>query len=307
MRTAHVLAILGTAIAFYGQPKPPKGAEVWHEYAYYPAMISSSGGFPPRVEVMVFPFRGKSFTISLELLPALAFSPEGRAVYGVCKTESNVPITLTLCKIDLSTSKATVLEGSVGLSAGDLAVSRREDHILVSGGHQDKRDHGLFELTIPGGSVRPVLVEPQRSPRSFWMHLSLSPDGKRAVATHEGQLKLIDVVKGTVENLGDAFFLATWSPDGRWLAVLENGEHGRAILLDATTMIRKRVLGNSNLDWSPDSRYLLGMKERAGCGPYNGTLQTINVETGERTTIKSSECQVNRATTGWVSRDVPAR
>ena len=37
--------------------------------------------------------------------------------------------------------------------------------------------------------------------------------------------------------------------------------------------------GNSELSWSPDSRYLLGVKENDRCGSYSSTLQTINVET----------------------------
>ena len=74
--------------------------------------------------------------------------------------------------------------------------------------------------------------------------------------------------------------------------------------MDAKNLARRRILGHSELNWSPDSLYLLGMKQYDRCGPYYGTLEAINVQTGERTTIKSSECQVNQATTGWVSSDI---
>jgi hypothetical protein len=121
-------------------------------------------------------------------------------------------------------------------------------------------------------------------------------------------VELIDIVRGTTKPLGDEFFLAAWSPDGRWLAALENGENGRTVLMDAATLSRQRVLEHSELDWSPDSRYLLGTKRHDGCGRYEGgTLEAIDVENGERTTIASSKCQVDQATTGWVRCDVSTR
>lgn len=136
------------------------------------------------------------------------------------------------------------------------------------------------------------------------MDLSLSPDGERAVARHNDRVELIDIAGGTAEPLREDFFIAAWSPDGKWLAALERGEKGHTILLDAKTLTPVRVLGPSELDWSPDSQYLLGMKQHDWCGPYSGTLETINIETGERTTIKSSKCHVNQATTGWVRADI---
>lgn len=304
-RVSRIVAVLGTAIVTYGQPRQSKGAEAWNDYPYSAAFLSSNGGFPPHMEVVVFPFIGKAFKIPIWPARALTFSPDGKALYGVCKPYPDEPTTTSLCKIDLTTTGTTFVKGSIGLNASDLAVSDRGDHILVS----DRRgmEVVLFELRFPGGGMRLLFSESDRSPRTFWAHLSLSQDGKRAVATHNGRVELIDVTSGAAKPLGDQFFIAAWSPDGKWLAALEKGEHGRTILFDATTMTRRRVLGNSEMDWSPDSRYLLGTKEHDRCGPYSSTLQTINIDTGERTTITSSECQVNKATTGWVSRDVLAR
>ena len=139
------------------------------------------------------------------------------------------------------------------------------------------------------------------------MDLSLSPDNERAVATHNGRVELIDIVHSTAEPLGDELFTAAWSPDGKWLAAVEKGEHGRTILMDARNLKRQRILPPSELDWSPDSHYLLGMKQHDRCGPYYGTLEAIDIETGVRTTIESSECQVNQATTGWVSSEISER
>jgi hypothetical protein len=71
--------------------------------------------------------------------------------------------------------------------------------------------------------------------------------------------------------------------------------------MDTKDLSRQRILGHSELDWSPDSRYLLGVKI---CGPYSGTLEAIDIEGGHRTTIKSSKCQINQAATGWVSKEI---
>lgn len=89
---------------------------------------------------------------------------------------------------------------------------------------------GLIHFTVSNGAVRRVFAGPEIG--SEWRHLSLSPDGKRAVGTRAGRVELIDVAKGTVEYLGGEFFIAAWSPDGKWLAALEKGEHGRTILFD---------------------------------------------------------------------------
>lgn len=117
-------------------------------------------------------------------------------------------------------------------------------------------------------------------------------------------MELIDIVHGTAEPLGENLFVAAWSPDGKWLAAVERGERGRTILMDAKNLSQRRILGNSELDWSPDSHYLLGMKQQDRCGPYSGTLEAIDIETGRRTTVESSRCQVNQATTGWVSGEI---
>lgn len=140
-----------------------------------------------------------------------------------------------------------------------------------------------------------------------WQHVSVSPDGLRAVATQYGRVELIDIARGTAEPLDARFFIAAWSPDGRWLAAVENGENGRTILMDAKDLTPRRVLGNSELDWSPDSRYLLGMKRYNWCDPYSGTLEVIDIDTGKRITVRSSKCQVNQATIGWVSTAIAAK
>jgi WD40 repeat protein len=271
------------------------------DYRYSAAFISATG--TGHTELVMFPLRGRAVRIPIRSAGGpFVYGPDGKALYSQCSLDpvgSGGPVEIALCKIELRTLIKTAISGSTGLYATNFAISDQGDRIFVSGYRRDQDTCGLFEIAIPGGAMRQVLGQSDKGPKSSWRNLSLSPDGRRAVATRNGRVELIDILDGAVRPLGDELFIAAWSPNGKWLAAVEKGEQGSTILMDAETLTRQRTLGPSELDWSPDSRYLLGFKP---CGPDFGTLEAIDVESGERIVIKSSECQVNQATTGWVSR-----
>jgi hypothetical protein len=300
-------AVLGTAWTGLGQGKD---SNLPRAYAYSPAFISTISS-PGHTQLVVFPFYGKSFETPIRSASGgFVISSYGGALYGTCSPRSTEggaderPI-IALCKIDLGDGTATPIPGSSGLRVYSFAVSSHGDRIVFSGA--DRRAHdtfGLIELTQPEGRVRTILPQPDKRPQSQWMNLSLSPSNERAVGTHEGRLELIDIRSGSTEPLGGELFMAAWSPNGKWLAAVEKGQRGRTILMDAKTLNRQRTLGPSELDWSPDSRYILAVEP---CGPHSGTLDAMSVETGERTVIESSRCSVNRAATGWVRSDLVER
>jgi WD40 repeat protein len=274
------------------------------DYPYSAALISTIN--PGHNELVIFPLRGKALSIPIRSASGpFAYGRDGRALYGQCSPDPvrvGDPVKIALCKIDLKNTTTTTVRGSEGLYVASFTVSNREDRILAAGLRRRDGDiRGLFEIAIPDGWLRPVFLQADKTPKSSWRYLSLSPDGKRAVGSHNGRVELIDIQRGLAEPLQGELFMAAWSPDGKWLAAVEKGENGSTILMDAKTLTRQRNLGPSELDWSPDSQYLLGFKP---CGLYSGTLEAIDVQSGERTIIESSECQVDRATTGWVSNDV---
>jgi len=293
-RLLSLLAAYGIAAAAHAQPKDlalPK------EYPYRPALISTISAPWGHTELVVFPIIGKSFRISIRTgSQPLAFSPDGRALVGPCTPDpvrADEPIQIGLCRIDLVTGSTTPVDGSLHPVRDDVANFKKDFFDRVLG------------FTSRDGQPKTIVMQhPEKHP---WQYVSVAPDGLRAVATQYGHLELIDVARGTAEPLDARFFLAAWSPDGRWLAAVERGENGRTILMDAKDLTPRRVLGNSELDWSPDSRYLLGMKRHDWCGSYSGTLEAIDIETGKRKTIESSKCQVNQATTGWVSAEISAK
>jgi WD40 repeat protein len=220
------------------------------------------------------------------------YSPDGKALYGQCTpypAEANKPLAIALCKIDLKTGNTTPVAGTQHAFGSDTYSRHRVF---------DR----LFGLTFPGPELRTIrLQQPDMRP---WTHLSICPGGERAVGTHNGRVELIDTMHGTTKPLDGEFFIAAWSPDGKLLAALENGEKGRTVLMDATTLLRRRTLGPSDLDWSPDSRYLLGLKS---CDSDYATLEIIDVETGARMAVESSKCQINQVTAGWVSTKLAER
>lgn len=292
-RLSYIVATIILAAAIHGQHNESAVPNGPSDRA---AFISTIGAGPGHLALVVFPLHGAAFKIPIRSIGVpLAFGPDGKALYGPCTPPSGdvvspeEPIKIALCKTDLKTGLTTPVPGT----AQDF-VPRREDAAtgLVH----------LFGLTQPDGKPRAISLPADAHP---WMNLSLSPDNKRAVATHNGRAELIDIVRGTFQPLGDGLFMAAWSPDGKLLAAVQEGEHGRTILMDAKSLARRRILGPSELAWSPDSHYLLGMKQHDRCGPHYGTLQAIDIETGGRTTIESSACQVDQATTGWVSSEIP--
>ncbi len=178
-------------------------------------------------------------------------------------------------------------------------------HLSLDGGC------GIFEINLSDGKVRKVLDNPAcLAPGSqgyfaAWLNISLSPDGQKAVAIRKHRLELLDLTRATVRALGDDFVEAAWSPDGKWIAALRNrGDEWTTVLMGTSSFIVRRIIGNSDVKWSPDSRYLLAGKEDDDCEDSLGTLEAVDIENGKRTTIDSSKCKINEVTTAWVSNGI---
>jgi len=174
---------------------------------------------------------------------------------------------------------------------------------------------GVFEILLPAGTLRQVLTSDCRYQWS-WDQLSLSPDGKRAVATvgsnatQNLHIEVIDLASGTAKTLSIEFWAGVWSPDGKWIAAL--GNHSRSlVLIDANNFSKRKNLGTAAAirpAWSPDSRYLVLWKfSLFRCGFFldiepPATAEALDVNSGKRTTIRSSACQLNVGQLGWLSR-----
>jgi len=232
----------------------------------------------------------------------LVYGPDGRSLYaqpmepGAC-----------LYRIGLSPETFDPVACPPGLRFEKFAVSPKGDKLLFAGGYGGGQDPfcGLFEVSLPGGIPRPVLKADCGSGPLKWNTLSLSPDGKKAVATVKEPLvkslfalEVIELDSSSVKSLGSGFLLASWSPDGRWIAAVRNGGKYKTELLDPVSFKKVRTLPNSEGEWSPDGRFLLRV---ADCSEYFGKIEAIDVENGTVTPMRSSECKIGNVSTGWVS------
>jgi hypothetical protein len=212
-------------------------------------------------------------------------------------------------KVDLNPVGVESLGCRDGLTAFSLDVANRGDSLLVSGvlkggavGHC-----GIFELRVPGLASRQVVDAGDCSSYRFedaWTSLSLSPDGRQAVAVRRNRLDLIDVGRGTTRILGEGFEKASWSPDGGWIAAL--GVKAKTELIDTADFKVRRTLAESEVQWSPDSRYLLRVRPCFFPIASNGvgTIEALEIATGKSVLIESSRCAVDNHSTGWVSGEV---
>jgi hypothetical protein len=313
-RFLAVMVLIGLMVSCAGQ------IQVAYPYRianYLPADDSDSDA------LRVFPSEGQPLTIPLPVcLGRTAFGPDGRSVYGANATRPQPHVTRTttgLSKVEFNPTRASIVPGTSTFVIKSFAVSVRQDKIIISGSQPgaNGRDCGVFEVLLPAGSVRKVLNS-DCGYRWAWDDLSLSPHADQAVATvgsntdHNLHLELIDLVHGTTRPFGSASWIGVWSPDGNWIATLGNPSD-RILLIDPNNPSRQRSLGGTagiRPEWSPDSRYLLVWKYslfRCGIGidlEPPATLETLNIESGSRSTVRSSQCQLERGSVGWFSREI---
>src|SRR5579872_5802520 len=167
----------------------------------------------------------------------------------------------------------------------------------LAGNHDLEVSDSIIRASRGCGILAPDDCESYKFETS-WTSLSLSPDTEQAVAVRRDRLELVRVADGTSRVIAQGILNAAWSPDGRWIAALD--VHGRTELYDTSDFKRKRTLAESEVQWSPDSRYLLRIKSCLFPIAVNGvgTVQALDVATGKSVTIESSRCKVEAGSTG---------
>jgi hypothetical protein len=225
-----------------------------------------------------------------------------------------------LVRIDLNLMRSAPVAGTQGFGIfgiKDFAVTGDGRKIVISGNHLEEggRKCGLFEITVSTGTARRVLPADCGYQWS-WTDLTISPEGDRVAASygnthtdHNYRLDLIDLAHGATRSLGD-LSRATWSPDGKWIAAIDWNRE-RLILLDAHDLSHRRDLGSTvTAAWSPDSRYLLVWTWhflKCGFGidvEPPASFEVLEVASGKRALVRSSQCQRIAGPIGWVSSEV---
>jgi hypothetical protein len=114
-------------------------------------------------------------------------------------------------KMEFKLTRVSLVPRSSGLYPSfGLAVSADQDIILISGSYWNGISVacGVFELMVKDGRIRRVLPSTDCHAGEAWRHLSLSPDGLRAVAIHKGELESADLAHGSVKSLTQGVFQA---------------------------------------------------------------------------------------------------
>jgi hypothetical protein len=300
--------------AYVGMMLPVTGQIKVFPFPYEAASYISE---PHSHSLRIFPFNGNAITIPLPFpVDGVTFAPDGKAIYGFVRED---PFRAGLSKIEFNPIRTTTVPGTLSFIIQTFAISSRQDKVAASGivHNQHGNRCGLFEILIPNGSIRQIL---NSECNEHWAcdNISLSPNGERAIArignsmTHDFHLEQIDLVHGTTKSLGEQFSIGVWSPDGKWIAAREKSQRDKLFLVDSTDFSHRRDLGGAIVmkpAWSPDSRYLLLWKSYLfRCGIYPDlepplTLETLDIQSGKKSTIRSSRCQVTGGPTGWVSSE----
>ena len=278
--------------------------------SYRPAVYSAGPAFVGEQSLVVFP-AGLSRSRSIHLpfpLGVMAFSPDGNALFAEAGLEASEDRPRAgIYRIELNPVRASELKGSAGFrSSYGIAVALDIDRLVISGSFKDGPvgSCGIFELGLHDGHVQQLLKSADCSLEEARRSLSLSPDSRRIAAIYRRSLQLIDVATGTITTLGVGFQSAGWSPDGKHLAAVEDAKDEATILFETAHFTREKALPNSELAWSPDSRFLLGLKGSLLCGGELYTLRTINVLTGGGSEVTNSTCQLVGGPVGWVKAEV---
>jgi hypothetical protein len=288
----------------------------------YAAAAYFSAGLGRESRLDVFPFDRKEFSIPLPFtLNRVVYGPDGRSLFVTAYDRPGV------MKIDLKPVQVTSIPGSeVFRGAVSFAVSPSQNRIVVSGTISD-HTCGVFDFGIPSGDLRMIpstsWICTPLSHRSIgkdkgaffsgemalhapWRVWTFSPDGKEVIVSSRLGFQVINLLKGSITALENAPGNPHWSPDGKWIGGIKPGSPlpQKTVLVDAKDPSRVKDLGGEadfEVAWSPDSQYILHAYWR----PCGVTLETVDVETGKRASLKNSSCKVGLAREiGWVTSDL---
>jgi hypothetical protein len=265
-------------------------------------------------ELTLLPMVGPESTVPLPQglsgsLTVNAFSTDGKAIYV------QDPAMDGIRKIEIKPTRQSIVRGTAGVGAiWHFNVSQPSGSVVASGIVSELRgtECGTFKIDPDFEGPRKLLTG--AFPDCGGGGGAVSPDGTRVLGYSEGNLCVTQLVTGAVEVIQGLKGLGrddvtwkgqvAWSPDGKWIAAAV--EQRRLVLIDTKNLSRQRKLGSSGdgrVVWSPDSRHLLLQTSQFRCAlsvGYFQSLEVLDVETGNRSEIKSSQCKISGGFVGWI-------
>jgi len=306
--------LLGTVVIALVSASAAQGAEPIADQ--FSVATYASDGVDVNSRLVVFPSDRKEFSIPLPLtLRYVVYGASGQSLYATAfkknpdaRSFSTLP---GLLKIELTPVRVSAIPG-IDLVIDRFAVSRKEDRILFAANRSDSGRNvcGVFELDLSDGNLRSVLQTTDCRAGFPWRVFDLSPNTPEALISADRRLATLDLTSGKVTPLGSELWTGSYSPDGKWIAAIElhNPRPPTTILIDRQDFSRRRDLRESNDEvvWSPDSRFLLHAVYRPACPSQNPlALETLEIETGKRLTLKNSICNTGSGRDiGWVDSKI---
>ncbi|MFO1497748.1 MAG: hypothetical protein U1G07_05030 [Verrucomicrobiota bacterium] len=195
--------------------------------------------------------------------------------------------------------------GKLSLSAGDAETARLADEVRPRGwiafaARSNAGDWDLFLMRPDGSERRPLTETPawnEGAPQ-------FSRDGKRLLYR---RLKRVETIEGNRYGEQGALVLAnsdgsaarviaeegklpwaSWSPDGRELAILEL--KGISFIDAETGQVRRSLPRRGffqQLTWSPDGKWLVGVANSFGTG---WSVARMLVQSGEASAVNTVDC-----------------
>jgi WD40 repeat protein len=252
----------------------------------------------------LFPATGVEARIALaadlpENLRVLAFSRDGRRILAQI---ANPLSREGIREIGLRPATDRIIPGSQGLGeVWHVTESNSSKKLFVSGWSKrtGRGECGAFEIDpVTAGFLE---LRKGSYPDCGGANGSVSPDGQRFLGYSGTRMTVADLKSGSVRVVDGKASHGAWSPNGRWLAA---ARQGKVVLYDTETLRLQRSLGpagNGELVWSPDSNYILLARPKTLCWLYFQSLEVLNVNSGKRAALKSSNCRVLVGGFGWVS------
>ncbi len=266
------------------------------------------------LQLTLFPTTGPEIAIPLPegLLGGLtigAFGPDGNAFY--------VPSRDGVRKIELKPRRQSIVPGTAGIgSIWHLTALQSSGILFVSGIASTPQGTEYDTFKIDPDAETPRKLHTGAFPECGGGGGEVSPDGRQVLGYTGGDLCVIDLLSGTGKAVLGLKGLTrddvtwkgqvAWSPDGQWIAAALDHE---IILIDAKNPSKRKRLGSSGdgrVVWSRDSKNLLLLASQARCFltfGYFESLETLNIESGKRSVIKNSRCNISGGWIGWIDRD----
>jgi hypothetical protein len=238
----------------------------------------------------------------------LAYGPDGQVIYGQKMLSFSQPAGIE--EVDFDPPRARIVPGSADralIQIFCLDVSRLSGRLTVMGTPWSQPR--TFEIDPAAATI--TQMQPDSPSTCGGPGGLLSPDGKRVLAKRGKSLAVTDlqgrVVRAIQGTKKDAGYL--WSPNSEMLLWARGNE---IMLIDLSKELEvspPRELGSagdSDVVWSPDSKYLLIRTSSLSCqlNLYGESLDVIEVATGKRMPVKSSHCEIMAGAFGWMDRAI---